>query len=47
MKEEDSMKRISIEQVDEGSQPIYGPSIAEQNGWVAITGDDIEEAIRQ
>jgi hypothetical protein len=35
------------EQVDEGSQPIYGPSIAEQNGWVAITGDDIEEAIRQ
>jgi len=34
-------------QQDIGSQPIYGDSIAEQNGWGDITGDDIENALRQ
>jgi len=34
-------------QRDIGSRPIYGPSVAEQNGWENVTGNEIEAAIRE
>jgi len=44
---EDAIEIDEDAQVDVGSQPIAGLSLAQVNGWGNVTGDDVERAIRE